>query len=331
MLHSVAVLLLDDMLTSSISLPLEMLYAADNTARQRQPGRQARLAVQTVAAEEHRCVRTQAGLTLLADTHWPQAKQPQLLLLPTFWRNPLRGVRKAEALTPWLRELAEAGVLLCTVSTGSFLLAEAGLLANRAATTHWSYFDTFARRYPNTLLQRHHLITQSGTVYCAGSLNAIADLMVHLISEQYSPEISRQVESQFSPEIRSQHRESLYVEGQPGLHHDETIAAVQDQLNAGSGKMPSMATIARRFDLSTRSLNRRFKDVTGLTPLQYLQQKRINDARELLHKTDLKVSDIASTVGYEDSSYFCALFKRHVQLSPQQYRSAVRGKLFGGV
>ncbi len=326
MLHSVAVVLLDEMLTSSISLPVEMLYSAQNIAK-REGAEHNPMIMQTVCLER-RTVRTQAGLTLLADVRYSELPAPSLILLPTFWRNPLRGIRQARKLIPWLQKAAAQGTQICTVSTGSFLLAEAGLLDQRAATTHWFYLDMFQKRYPLVHLQRHHLITQADNLHCAGSLNSVADLMVYFIGRYFGENVARQVESQFSPEIRRTHRESLYIEGRSDLHHDEAIAAIQASINSNSDQPLSIQALAAEHNISARTLNRRFKEITGHTPLHYLQQKRISSARELLLKTDMSVADIASAVGYEDSSYFIGLFKRAVQLTPQNYRNSVRRKLF---
>lgn len=336
MIQSVSVILLDEMLTSSVSLPLEMLIAASDVWRRdsRITGKTnpaaGKLSIETLALGG-KTVRTKAGLTLQADRKLNQAEPSDLILLPTFWRNPLRGIKYARPLQAWLEEAVAAGKLVCTVSTGSFLLADTGLLNNRAATTHWFYMDKFAARYPEVLLQRRHLITQSDSIYCAGSINSVADLMIHLIGQHFSAAVARQVESQFSPEIRRTYRDTLYVEGDSQLHHDEVVAAVQDRLNSQSSERIDIAALADDAGISVRSLNRRFKKITGHTPLSYLQQKRINDARELLAKTDLLVAEIALNVGYEDASYFSGLFKQHMQLTPAEYRKSVRGKLFSTV
>lgn len=325
MLKSVAIVLFDEMLASSISLPLEMLYSAQNIARL--SGSRDTLEVRTVSIDR-RAVTTQAGLTLLADTRYSNVDHADLIVLPTYWRNPLRGIRKTEKLIPWLQKAAENGSQICTASTGSFLLAEAGLLDDRAATTHWFYLDLFSQRYPQVQLKRHHLITQADNLHCAGSLNAVADLMVYFIGRYFNESIARHVESQFSPEIRRTHRDSLYVEGHADLHHDETVAAIQATITASSDRPLSIKSLAEIHGISLRSLNRRFRSITGQTPLAYLQRQRINSARELLLKTDMTIADIAATVGYEDASYFSGLFKRLVQISPQSYRKSVRRKLF---
>jgi transcriptional regulator GlxA family with amidase domain len=89
-----------------------------------------------------------------------------------------------------------------------------------------------------------------------------------------------------------------------------------------------MKELGESFDLSQRTLNRRFKNATSLSPLQYLQQIRIDKAKELLKTTNLNIAEVGSQVGYSDNAYFSALFKRQVSLSPGEYRRLVRKKIF---
>lgn len=314
------------MLASSASLPLEMLNAADAQAR-RQRGDVPRLHSQT-AALRRRTVATNAGLTIQADTLYSHIEQTDYLILPALWRNPLRAVLQQQKLLQWIRQLHERGAIICAVSTGSFLLAEAGLLNHKPGTTHWFYLDLFERRYPHVQTQRHHLITQAGSIYCAGSVNALADLMVYFAREIYGDAVSRHMESQFSPEIRRAYSATMYTEEGQHPHHDEDIARVQDHLTTHCNETLSVADVATKFGLSSRTLNRRFKQITGSTPLQYLQRSRLENAQELLRNSNLSVAEIAEHVGYQDVSYFAGLFKRHFAMPPMRYRRSVRGKLF---
>ncbi len=326
MLKTVSIVLFDDMLASSACLPLEMLHSADNTAKSLEPGRE-RLKIQTVSVRK-KSIRTQAGLQLIADETIKQADTPELLIIPTFWRNPIRGLRKNKDLLGWLRECDKLGAQLCSVSTGSYLLAEAGLLNKRPATTHWFYLDAFARRYPEVKLQRQHMITKADRVFSAGSINALADLMIYFITEHFSERVANQVESQFSPEIRRTYRETLYIEGNYSLHHDETVALLQDFINANSHKSINMQELAADHQMAIRTLNRRFKAVSGVSPSTYLVKRRLDNARELLGKSNLSIAEIAETVGFKDSSYFIKQFKQHIAVTPLRYRQSVRGKLF---
>lgn len=269
-----------------------------------------------------------SGVILKPDIAIADLPPLDLLLLPAIWRHPLPAVAAAESWLDRLREHAATGTRICSVGTGSYLLAEAGLLDGRPATTHWNYFEQFSKRYPNVELKTRHLITQSDNIYCVGSVNSIADLMVHIVEEWFGSRIARAIENQFSPEIRRSFSAAAYQNEADSSHHDELVAQVQQWLQSNITSAVSVTNLARQFRLTPRTLNRRFKRATGMTPLSYLQSLRIAGAKDLLRHSNLTVGDIAWQLGIQDVSYFSQLFRRHSGMSPLRYREAVRGKLF---
>ena len=202
------------------------------------------------------------------------------------------------------------------------------MLDNQPATTHWFYFDEFSKRYPEVRLQRQHLITQAANIFCAGSVNSLADLMVHFVQRFYGQEVARQTESHFSPEIRQSYESHFYSDSIFTAHADEDVARVQQWLQTHYQKPIKMADLAQEMDLSIRTFNRRFKQATGLSPSDYLQNLRMQIAKDLLKDSNLTITEIAVQVGYPDSSYFAKLFRQHIGTTPLAYRQQVRGKLF---
>ncbi len=325
-LHTVATLLYPGALATSVTLPMEILQAASQMAsisRRAEP--QVRC---LLAAEKADTVDLASGISLTAQYTWHNLPPLDLLILPAIWRNPLPTVQTTTACFDYLRATAASGTRICSVGTGSFLLAEAGLLDNRVATTHWNYFDTFTRRYPRIALKTGHLITQSDNLYCVGSVNSIADLMVHIIEEWFGSRIARAVENQFSPEIRRRFRAAAYQNEADSSHHDEAIIEAQQCLQEHLNQPLTISQLASGLGMSSRTLNRRFRRATGMSPQAYLQSLRITTARDLLRHSNLTVGDIAWAVGLCDASYFSQLFKQHCGVNPLRYREAVRGKLF---
>jgi len=324
--YSVASLLYPDALATSVTLPMEILRAASQMASVHNRGReQVRF---LLAGPDRKMLRLASGVTLKPDLAYSELPTLDLLLVPAIWRNPLPTVRQANLFTGLLRDTAASGARICSVGTGSFLLAEAGLLQGRPATTHWNYFEQFSRRYPDVLLKTRHLITQSDNIYCVGSVNSIADLMVHIVEEWFGSRIARAIENQFSPEIRRSFGAAAYQKEADSSHPDETVVQAQQWLQDNLQNSISMPQLANKMSLSGRTLNRRFKRATGLSPLAYLQSLRVAAAKELLRHSNLSISEVAWQVGLQDVSYFSQLFRRHSGMSPLRYREAVRGKLF---
>mgnify|MGYP001812655166 FL=1 len=325
-MYTAATLLYPHALATSVTLPMEILQAASQTALARsRTGPQVKM---LLAAAETGPLTLSSGLTLVPDISFNALPALDLLLLPAIWRNPVPTIRAMASALDILRRYAAAGTRICSVGTGSCLLAEAGLLEAQAATTHWNYFEQFAHRYPNVKLKTRHLITQSGNIYCVGSVNSIADLMVHITEEWFGVGVARAVENQFSPEIRRSFRAAAYQTEADSSHHDESVIEAQQWLREHLGEPLTMGDLAAQVDLSPRTLNRRFRQATGMSPQAYLQGLRINHARELLKHSNLAVAEIAWQLGLQDASYFSQLFRRHCGMSPLRYREAVRGKLF---
>ncbi len=323
---SVAFVLYPRVLFSSITLPVEMLTAADHAYRVRHKTA-SRLYIH-VATLDGQPIPSNSILAIRPTCSLDQLGDIDLLYLPTLWRNPLPVLHHQRRLIPLLQDIATRQTLICAVGTGSCFLAEAGLLNHKPAATHWYFMEAFSRRYPEVELKRQHLITRADNLYCAGSVNAVADLTGHFIERFYGPQIARQVESHFSPEIRRSYRQQGYFEGEANLHHDELMIDAQQWLHEHFAETLNFADVAHQMGMSQRTLNRRFKMATGMSPGRYLQQLRLEQARELLRDSNLPIAEIAIAVGYQDIGYFSTLFREHMAQSPTAYRQAVRGKLF---
>ncbi|AFU97344.1 GlxA family transcriptional regulator [Simiduia agarivorans] len=328
-MHQILFVLCEHMLATSTTLPIEMLKAAESAALSHD--RQIkRLAINTVAAHKAP-VETRAGFSLMPEFTLDDAPKPDMIYIPSLWRNPRPIIRKNKALLAWLRTQYENGVIISAVGTGVCFLAEAGLLNDKAATTHWYYFDQFQRDYPQVQLKRQYFIAQAGNLYCAASVNALADLTVHFIQRMYGKPVSLHVERHFSHEIRRSYETTSYFDGGTRHHPDEEVMQAQMWLQDNYGREIKLSLVAERFDMSVRTFNRRFKAATGQSPLQYLQEIRIETAKDLLKTTNLSISEVAFKVGYHDMGHFTGLFKKLLATTPSEYRTTVRAKLFSAV
>lgn len=241
-----------------------------------------------------------------------------VILPPSLVGTP--GAREAAPFLPWLIERHAQGTLLCSVCAGAFLLAETGLLDQRPATTHWVLADAFAERFPRVRLDPAKLLIDDGTILTGGGVMAWIDLGLRLIERLLGPAVMVSTARMFlvDPAGREQRH---YSSPTPRLGHgDDAILGVQQWLLAHSQGRITMPALARRAGLGERTFLRRFQAATGQTPSGYLQQLRVERARELLELTRLAVDDVAWKVGYSDVSAFRKIFLRIVGLSPGAYR-----------
>ncbi len=331
----VSFVLCEHMLATSVSLPLEQLRAAEALAQADTPRRRQQdlLSVKLLSVDGTP-VNTHTGICISPDSAIVSphdnatAESFDIIYLPALWRNPRPIIRKNAALLPWLQHHFENGAIIAGVGTGCFLMAEAGLLNNKPATTHWHYFDHFQERYPQVDLKRQYFITQAGNLYCTGSVNSLADLTIHFIQRYFSRTIASHVERHFFHEIRRAYESSVSYQDNIKAHPDEDIVQTQIWLQDNYGRDVNLAELAKQFDMSSRTFNRRFKNATGLPPLKYLQKTRMEAAKDLLQTTNLSIGEVMFKTGYHDSAHFNALFKSHHGTTPGQYRTTVRAKLF---
>jgi transcriptional regulator GlxA family with amidase domain len=317
----------EHMLTTGTTLPLEMLQTAQLARHQSAQASPVNLAMRTAVAPGTQ-LPTPTGMRWAPDATLAEAGNNDIIYLPALWRNPRPVLRRAGALIEWLKEQHHNGATICGVGTGCCFLAEAGLLDDKVATTHWHYFDQFQKNYPNVQLKRQHFITQAGNLYCAASVNSLADLTVYFIQRLMGKTVASHVERHFSHEIRRSYESSAFYEDTSHPHPDETIIQIQLWIRDNYSRPITVADLARRFGMSTRTLNRRFKNATDTTPLAYLREIRIKIARELLKTSNLSIVEVAEKSGYQDSAYFAELFKQQLGTTPSAYREMVRAKLF---
>ncbi|MEM1403013.1 MAG: helix-turn-helix domain-containing protein [Pseudomonadota bacterium] len=269
-----------------------------------------------------------SGIRMTLDGSLDSLTACDLLILPAIWRHPRRVLARMKPWLPLLQRLSNAGTRICTVGSSSSVLAEAGLLDGRPATTHWHDFERFARQYPAVQLKRRHLITQSDKLYCVGSVNSIADFMIHLLEDWYDQGVARAVEAQFSPEARQSFETAAFLQESPGAHHDGLVRLIQDTLQSEFASPHTLDSLAAQVGLSPRSLSRRFQAATGTSPMQHLLQLRIKEARALLQHSDLPVADVSWRCGFSSPSHFTQSFRRATGMPPRDFRGAVRGKRF---
>jgi len=328
---TVNLLIYPHVLATGVTLPVEMLLAGEAFAR-RYDKSALKLNTQFFS-ESATKIKSRAGITMIADITLDDELTvsfvpPDIIIVPSLWRNPRPVLKNHQKLITWLKQCWQQGSTLIGVGTGVCFLAESGLLDNHSATTHWHYVDQFKRDYPKVDLKPDFFITQSERIYCAASLNALADIIVHLIAQHYGKAAAQNVERNFSHEIRKPYEDQRYLEGSGDRHADELIAEVQFWLRTNLNSELTLTDIAKQFGMSQRSFTRRFKAATGVRATQYWQQLRIEMAKELLASSNLTIQEIADQVGYQDQGHLTRLFKQDLNLTPKAYRAMVRKKLF---
>ena len=269
-----------------------------------------------------------SGLSLQPDTTL-SFDQYDMVYLPALWRNPRPTIKQHPELIEWIQWQYEQGAIINATGTGVCFLAETGLLDQQPATTHWYYFEQFNKDYPEVELKRQHFITSAGRLFCAGSVNALTDLTLHHVHRFTSKEVAEHLSRHFSHEVRQPFDKLTYHADKTSSHPDEIILQAQLWMQNHLNKPAiTVRDIAKHFGMSQRNFLRRFKSATNMTPIQYLQNSRYNEAKNLLQNSNLSIKETAYRIGYIDVSYFTKLFKSLSSITPKEYRISARAQLF---
>ncbi len=234
-------------------------------------------------------------------------------------------LEKNPELVPWILGHYEQGAHVASICTGAFLLAETGLLNGKSATFHWGFTEIFRKRYPRVKVEHDRMFIDHGRLYCSAGVSAGMDLALYLVEKfcgrPAAVESAKTMVLDMGRTIQTPY-ECLLV---PGDHGDPLVMKAQRWMEQHQAEAIDYEGLARKFRMSRRSLERRFKKATGATPLGYLQQLRVESAKRMLEEGTLTFNKIAYRVGYEDISFFRKIFVRLTGLRPKEYQQRFTG------
>ncbi|MFI9645922.1 GlxA family transcriptional regulator [Streptomyces sp. NPDC052040] len=314
-MHTVAVLALDQVIPFDLSSPIEVF------SRTRLPDGRPAYRVRVCAPQEEVDagvfrIRAAYGLEALAeaDTIILPGTAAPTLPLPA-------GVREA------LCAAAATGTRIASVCVGAFVLAATGLLDGRRATTHWRAAPLLAECHPEVTVDPDVLYVDEGQFLTSAGAAAALDLCLHMIRKDHGSAVAADAARlSVMPLEREGGQAQFIVHTRPPAPAGNTLEPLLRWLEENAGRDLTLDDIAARAGLSTRTLNRRFREQTGTTPLQWLHRARVRHAQYLLETTSYPVERIAAQAGFGSPTAFRDRFRRVVGTSPYAYRRAFRGE-----
>ena len=234
-------------------------------------------------------------------------------------------LKKNPELVPWILQQYNQGAHVASICTGAFLLAETGLLDGKSATLHWGFTQMFRKKYPRVNLDQDQMIIDHGRLYCSAGVNAGMDLSLYLVEKfcdrQAAVESAKTMVLDLGREKQTPYESFLF----PKDHGDPSVIKAQEWIEQHHTQSIDYGRLAEKFRISRRSLERRFKHATGITPLGYLQKLRVETAKRLLEEGSKTFNEITYQVGYEDISFFRKIFVRLTGLRPKEYQQRFAG------
>lgn len=221
---------------------------------------------------------------------------------------------------PWLQRQYKTGAELACVCTGAFLLGATGLLNGKLATTHVDACDVFAHAFPQIKLQADKVVTGDERLYTSGGSTSSFHLMLHLLQKHCGREIAVRTAKLFSIDMDREQQTYFSTFSPVQVHNDELVAMAQHNIESSYHNAGTIEQLIKEIPGSRRNIARRFKQVTGITPIEYLQKTRIEAAKRLLVQTNQQMTEVMINSGYSDPKAFRKIFRKTVGMTPTGYR-----------
>ncbi|WP_433562864.1 GlxA family transcriptional regulator [Nocardia sp. CA-151230] len=267
-------------------------------------------------------VRCRDGVLLQPHCRAAELAPPNLVVVPAFDdENLLDSLADNREWVPWLDKWHAQGGRVASSCVGAFLLAEAGLLDGRPATTHWMFAETLRSRYPRVKVATDRLIVDAGDVITCGGATTFLSLVVYLV-ERFGGHERAAVARKVLLIDGGRTSQLPYLTYTPVRDHgDELMQRIQDYIDTHLGTPIGSEALARHFGISPRTLARRFHAATDSSVNSYVQQARMLLAKKLLETTDQPIEQIRTATGYLDPAAFRRVFREAAGVSPRQYRN----------
>jgi transcriptional regulator GlxA family with amidase domain len=302
----------DDVQVLDVTGPSEVFSLADRA------GRQGAYDIVLVAKGP---IRTSSGLQLTPHTTLDAfSGEIDTLVVPGGLGT--QAAARDERLVSWIRRAAGRSRRITSVCTGAFLLARAGLLDGRKATTHWAACDALQRNYPTIEVQHDPIFVRDGNVYSSAGVTAGIDLALALVEEDLGPQAALDVARSLVLFVR---RPGGQAQFSAGLKSQEAsrprIRQLQSWIADNLDRDLTVSALAERTFMSERNFARVFTREVGQTPAAYIESLRLEHARLLLETTDQQLDEIARRCGFGTVETLRRTFARRLQASPSDYRA----------
>jgi AraC family transcriptional activator FtrA len=270
-----------------------------------------------VCAVEQGPIRAAGGITVQAPYAPELLARADTIIIP--------GWRDADEMPPpqllaWIREAHARGARLCSICSGVFVLAAAGVLDGQRATTHWRYAERLARRYPQIEVQPDHLYVDNGQVITAAGSAAGLDMLLHLVRRDHGAKIGNLVAQRL---VVAPHREGGQAQFLPrpmAQGEQGRLSKLMDWLRGHPAQPHTVASMAERAAMSPRTLQRQFQQATGLGPIEWLIRERVAIVKEMLEQPEVPLAQIAEQAGFGSEESLRHHFRRLTATTPGAYR-----------
>jgi AraC family transcriptional regulator, transcriptional activator FtrA len=276
-----------------------------------------------VAAADPPPLRALGGIRIEVDGGMELLKEASIIVVPG-WRD--IDQPPPQHVTEALRAAVKRGARAMSICSGAFLLAHAGLLSGRRATTHWRYTERLQQLFPDIRVEPDVLYVDEGQVMTSAGSAAGIDLLLHMVRKDYGPQVATQFARRMVVPPHRDGGQSQFVVQPIAVRTNDRISSVADWMAGNLTEGVSIEALADRAAMSVRSFTRRFRAATGAAPIEWLIRLRVRRAQDLLEATDEPIDRIAERSGFGTPETLRHHFRKVVGTSPSQWRLSFRGR-----
>ena len=260
----------------------------------------------------------QGGLRVVADAPLALLEAADLIVVPG-WRSAEAAV--PEPLLQGLRAAHERGARVASICSGAFVLAEAGLLDGRTATTHWRYADGMRARFPAVVVDDAALYRQEGRVFTSAGSAAGIDLLIEIVRQDFGPEAANSVARRLVMPAHRAGGQAQFVERPVPRSAAGGLGPMMDRVRAEPARAWTVSAMAKAAGMSPRTFQRHFRAATGQSPIVWLAVTRIEHAKALLITGTAPIERVAEAAGFASAFTFRRQFRHIVGIPPRAYRA----------
>lgn len=259
--------------------------------------------------------------TVKTDRLLKDVAHTDLLIIPPTFGDTNTGIQANAEAIPYFKKLHANGSSLASLCIGAFLLAETGLLDGKKCSTHWAHITEFREKYPNIEVEDGAIITEHDNIYSSGGASSLWNLILYLVEKFSDRETAVMISKYFALDIGRDNQSQFAIFRGQKNHGDADIQKVQDYIEQQYEKRISVEELANLINTGRRTFERKFKDATNNTPLEYLQRVRMEAAKRFFEASRRNVAEVMYDVGYTDTKAFRDIFKKITGLTPIEYRN----------
>ncbi len=256
-------------------------------------------------------------------------KKTDLVVIPALFGDMQTAISKNKILLPWINEQYKVGAEVASLCVGAFLLASTGLLNGKKCSTHWGFQNEFRQMFPQVEVIDGSVVTEELRIYSSGGANSYWSLLLYLL-EKYTDRATAILASKyFAVDIdRDSQNAFAMFRGQKN-HTDSEIKKVQEFIEKNIQEKITVDELADMVAVGRRSFERRFKQATNNSVLEYIHRVKIEAAKRQFENSRKNINEVMFDVGYTDTKAFRAMFKKITGLTPIEYRNKYNKMVMG--